>query len=98
MGRPKANKEVAKEEQKQYIQDLKDRVPIEGKFGEAKRRYGLDRVMAKLPETSLTVIGLSVIIMNLEKGIRLFCTQLISISRQLLDKFKVNFLEMNSIF
>ena len=98
MGRPKANKEVAKEEQKQYIQDLKDRVPIEGKFGEAKRRYGLDRVMAKLSETSLTVIGLSVIIMNLEKGIRLFCTQLIFISRQLLDKFKVKFLEINSIF
>ena len=72
LGRPKTDRELLKDERKQLLQDLKDRIPIEGKFGESKRRYGLNRVMAKLPETGLTVIGLTVIIMNLEKALRLF--------------------------
>ena len=94
LGRPKADKELAKEERDQYIQDLKDRVAIEGKFGEAKRRYGLDRVMAKLPETSLTVIGLCVIIMNLEKGIRLFCDWLFYPINKFFNKFLMYKLEI----
>lgn len=72
LGRPRKDKEMAKSDRKRYIQDMKDRIPIEGKFGEAKRRYSLNRVMAKLPNTSLSVIGISVIVMNLEKGLRLF--------------------------
>jgi hypothetical protein len=69
LGRPKSDTEQAKEERKRYIQDLRDRIPVEGKFGESKRRYGLSRVMAKLPDTSATVIALTVIIMNLEKAL-----------------------------
>jgi transposase, IS5 family len=33
-------------------QDGCDRVPIEGKFGQAKRRYGIGRVMTKGVKTN----------------------------------------------
>ena len=48
-------------------QDELDRIPIEGKFGQGKRRFSLDRIMAKLAETSEAVIMVSFIVMNLEK-------------------------------
>jgi hypothetical protein len=51
-------------------QDEVDRVDIEGRFGHSKRRYGLDRVMAKLTDTSECVIGLVFLVMNLEKILR----------------------------
>ena len=44
-----------------------DRIPIEGKFGQAKRRYGINRVMTKLASTSETAIALCFLVMNLEK-------------------------------
>ena len=48
-------------------QDELDRIPIEGKFGQAKRRYGISRVMTKLASTSETAIALCFLVMNLEK-------------------------------
>jgi transposase, IS5 family len=44
---------------------------IEGKFGEAKRRYSLARIMAKLDTTAKSVVGVIILIMNLEKKLRL---------------------------
>ena len=37
-------------------QDELDRIPIEGKFGQGKRRFSLNPIMAKLAETSEAVI------------------------------------------
>jgi transposase, IS5 family len=48
-------------------QDERDRIPIEGKFGQAKRRYGISRVMTKLASTSETAIALCFLVMNLER-------------------------------
>ena len=47
-----------------------ERNAIEGKFGEAKRRYGLGRVMAHLSDTSNTTIHLTILVMNLKKRAR----------------------------
>ena len=47
------------------------RIPIEGKFGQSKRRFGLDRVMTKLAITSQCVIAMTFLVINLEKGLRL---------------------------
>lgn len=47
--------------------DEKVRNQIEGKFGQGKRRFGLARVMAKLASTSATVIGITFLVINLEK-------------------------------
>lgn len=44
---------------------------IEGKFGEAKRRYSLGRIMAKLDITAKSVVGVIILIMNLERKRRL---------------------------
>ncbi len=67
MGRP-VKDEIMRRERKQLArQDEIDRIPIEGKFGEGKRRFGLARIMAKLAETSLTVIGMNLFVMNLHK-------------------------------
>jgi len=71
LGRPKKvtkdNIDEIKHQKKIAAQDEKDRIDIEGKFGISKRRYGLDRVMTKLSDTSKTVISLVFLVMNLEK-------------------------------
>ena len=71
LGRPRkateANKEQLKAEKKQLRQDEIDRIPVEGKFGQAKRRFGLGLIQAKLAETSKSAIHISFIVMNLEK-------------------------------
>jgi len=89
LGRPpKVTPENAarlKAEAKLARQDELDRIPIEGKFGQGKRRYGLGRVMTKLASTSETAIVLTFLVMNLERWLaaiflRLFFKELKSIS------------------
>jgi transposase, IS5 family len=55
------------------------RNPIEGKFGEGKRRYGLGRIMAHLALTSESTIGIIVLVMNIEKRLRLLYDQLLNL-------------------
>ena len=45
---------------------------VEGKFGEAKRRFGLQRLLTRLPETSECLIAVNCIVMNLEQLLRNF--------------------------
>ena len=54
------------------IEDFKegDRNPVEGKFGEGKRKYGLGNIMDKLPETSESMISMIFIVMNMKKIMR----------------------------
>jgi hypothetical protein len=54
-------------EANQARQDELDRIPIEGKFGQGKRRYGLGRIMTKLSATSETAIELCFLVMNLHR-------------------------------
>ncbi|WP_144029152.1 transposase, partial [Paenibacillus rigui] len=80
LGRPK------KENKQDKIiarQDAAERNAIEGKFGEGKRAYGLGRIRARLRETSETVIALQLLIMNLERKLRLL---FLSIFRWLLRR------------
>jgi len=51
---------------KQTLEDSKVRNQIEGKFGQAKRRFSLNRVMTKLANTSETAIAITFLVMNLE--------------------------------
>jgi hypothetical protein len=51
---------------KQTLADAKIRNQIEGKFGQAKRRFSLNRVMTKLANTSETAIAITFLVMNLE--------------------------------
>ncbi|NES03092.1 MAG: transposase [Okeania sp. SIO2F4] len=38
---------------------------IEGKFGQAKRGFNLEKVMAKLPEISATAIAITFLVINI---------------------------------
>ena len=72
LGRPPAN--VSKAKKKQAKEDERIRNAIEGKFGQGKRRFGLNRVMAKLDNTSGTVIAITFLVMNLATWWRrVFC-------------------------
>ena len=44
---------------------------IEGTFGVVKRRYSLDRVMTRLPNTSMTSIAMGFFAANMERKLRL---------------------------
>ena len=56
---------------KQAHQDALDLNWVGGKFGEGKRKYGLNLVKTKLQETSETVIAINLIVMNLAYLLRL---------------------------
>ena len=57
-------------DKKQEYIDICDRNCVEGKFGEGKTAYGLDRIAARLKETSNCVIGMIFLVMNLNKRLR----------------------------
>jgi hypothetical protein len=72
LGRPPAN--LSREKKKQALEDERVRNAIEGKFGISKRRFSLNRVMAKLPHTSETAIAITFLVMNLSALLRqVFC-------------------------
>ena len=70
LGRPKKttdhNAEQVKQEMQRLRNDENDRIAIEGKFGQGKRRFGLARIMTKLAVTSEVMIRISFLVMNLE--------------------------------
>jgi hypothetical protein len=70
LGRPKKDKKVDKKQE--YIDNC-DRVEVERGFSLAKRKYGLRLIRTRLEETSLCVIALSILTMNLSKvSLRIF--------------------------
>jgi IS5 family transposase len=74
LGRPpkqtEENKDKIKALKKLARQDEIDRIAIEGKFGQGKRRYSLGRIMTKLDYTSKTAIVMSFLVMNLERWLK----------------------------
>jgi IS5 family transposase len=69
LGRPKKN-EIHEHNKQTYI-DSCERNAVEGVFGTGKRKYGLDRIMAHLKNTSECVIAMHFFIMNMEHKWRL---------------------------
>lgn len=55
---------------KQAQNDERFRNAIEGKFGQAKRRYGLNCITTKLSETSETSIAITFLVINLSTLLR----------------------------
>jgi len=79
-------REMTREEKRRQRQEEKDRIPTEGKFGNAKRKGTLQRVMAKLAVTSRTVVTIGLIALNLDALLRIlraliqsWCTSLVLI-------------------
>jgi hypothetical protein len=85
LGRPSADQQEHKRIAKA---DASARNAVEGKFGEGKRSYGLGRIRAHLQTTSETVIGLQLLVMNLEKRLRVL---FLPILQWLLSRFAARF-------
>ena len=65
-----------------------ERIPIEGKFGNGKRKYGWSRISSKLKNTSETSIAMTVLVMNLEKISRDLLLTIFSLLRRLVFFFR----------
>lgn len=63
LGRPKGA-EADRKQKRQMYQDACDRNAVEGRNGNAKRRFGLDLISTKRDETSKTEAGLIILAMN----------------------------------
>ena len=70
LGRPPLDEGKLEERKRVEREDAAKRNEVEGKFGEGKRKYGLNRIRGKLPETSDSIIILQFIIMNLWRMLR----------------------------
>lgn len=76
LGRPVLDKTKSRESLMIELSDNAERNEVEGKFGLGKRKFGLDLIMSKLPSTSESEISMQFIVMNVEKRIRDFLSQL----------------------
>jgi hypothetical protein len=63
-------KEQSKYERERQRQRNNKRSEVEGKFGQAKSKYGLDNVMTRLPETIKAEIHLTFLSLNLIKMVK----------------------------
>ncbi len=77
LGRPPKN--VSKQDKKQALDDESFRNAIEVKFGQAKRKFSLNLVMTKLPETSETSIAITFLVVNLSRLLRQFLSLFFSL-------------------
>jgi hypothetical protein len=77
LGRPP--KETDESIIQQARQDSSERNAVEGKFGEGKLKYGLNRIMARLKDTSECVISMSFFCMNISKRLRMIENLLLAV-------------------
>ena len=83
LGRPT---EQTKERIKELRQAVSERNCVEGKFGQAKRWYGMGNIHAKLKTTSESMIGAIVVVLNL---IRLMQQHVFTFIKNTLNEFKI---------
>lgn len=68
LGRPSKEEDYI---QKQLTKiDASERNEVEGKFGTGKRSYGLGLIQVYLEKTSKTVVCLQILVMNLERTLK----------------------------
>ena len=87
LGRPSKDPEQTRAVRRQEYQDICDRNIAEGEFGTGKRAYGLNRIMAHLPDTSFCVIGVALLCMNLTKRLRALCLGLFAALMRFMRSF-----------
>jgi hypothetical protein len=71
LGRPKKitteNKDEIRKEKQRRKKEYRERIPIEGKFGQGKNGYRLNKIRAKLQSTSESWINAIFLVMNIVK-------------------------------
>ena len=81
--RGKKTEEVKTAEREQLYQDSCRRNAIEGDYGTGKRKYGLDLIMTKRYETTLTAIMFGYFVKNMERVLRLLVAQILKLFHSL---------------
>ena len=79
LGRPKRDATERERDRKQTRLDEITRIAIEGSFGVGKRRYTLDRILERRPDTSESMIAVILLVMNLETLLRRFFVSVFTI-------------------
>jgi transposase, IS5 family len=79
LGRPPKDPEKNMTRRKQIQEDEGIRNAVEGKFGQGKRRFGLNRIMARLAESSQTVVSIIFLMMNLEQWLMVYFLRFLSL-------------------
>ena len=86
LGRPAKNLDDKIKKQAAY--DERIRNAIEGKFGQGKRRFSLNKIMTKLPSSSATTIAIIFLVMNLSALFRAFLS--LFLIKNLLGSLMIN--------
>lgn len=87
LGRP--TEESKAEQRKIAKQDASQRNVVEGKFGEGKRKYGLGLIQTRLRKTSETVISLQLLVMNLERSLRVLFASILLLLKNAFSRLQV---------
>jgi hypothetical protein len=64
---------------KQDKEDSSRRNAVEGKFGEGKRKYVLDRIMTRLKDSSETLTSLAFFCMNISRRLRVLLRRFLNL-------------------
>ncbi len=72
LGRKPKDQQLLQAQHEQEYAD-EDINQVEERFGVGKRRYGLDKIMAKLSTTSETVISMIFLVVNLDRIVHFLC-------------------------
>ena len=94
LGRPPKDMKIRKEQKEIQRQDEAVRNAVEGRFGVAKRRYKLDRILTKIKASSETLIALVFMVMNLEKAMAFAAF----ISLRISSAFNILFTQVQRIY
>ena len=70
LGKPPKGQKLTRHLKNQEYLDSCDRNAVEGAIATSKTSYGLDRISARLKETSSCVIGVALLLMNLLRSLR----------------------------
>ncbi|MEG3978266.1 IS5 family transposase [Microcoleus sp. herbarium8] len=99
-GRPLGRKpktKIAMTDKKQHQEEKNERNWIEGKFGQGKNRYGLNKIMARLSQTSESWIASILFVMNILKMSKdIFCLFLKNVFYHLFNPKSNHYFHINN--
>ena len=89
LGRPPKDKKAYRLHCLLEKSEAGERNAVEGKFGEGKRAYGLNRIFTRRQDTSETSIHLVFLVMNMEKRLRSLLLPILEVLENMISMLKI---------
>jgi IS5 family transposase len=89
LGRPPKDKKAYRLQCLLEKSEAGERNAVEGKFGEGKRAYGLNRIFTRRQDTSETSIHLVFLVMNMEKRLRSLLLPILEVLENMISMLKI---------